>query len=171
MGKLVPSVDPAFLERAWASAAAAAARANVAVVLATERVVDARLLISALVVDRDGKVLGFQDKVQIDPSEEGTYSAGSGRQIFQTGSLTFGVVICHEVVATQKRSGGRLCAVLRSSSIRTFIRPNPAVTGPRHLLIRPIHSTRKLPCAARPRTPVTSQPSTLQVMDHRPRQQ
>lgn len=96
MGKVVPEVDPAFLERAWVTIAAAAARANVAVVLGTERVVEERLLITALVVDRDGKVLGFQDKVQIDPSEEGIYSAGCGRQIFETGALTFGVVICHE---------------------------------------------------------------------------
>lgn len=96
MGKVVPAIDPDFLERAWASIAAAAARANVALILGTERLVDRRLLATALVVDRDGKVLGFQDKVQIDPSEEGTYSPGSGRQIFQTGPLTFGVVICHE---------------------------------------------------------------------------
>ena len=53
-------------------------------------------MISALVVDRDGRVLGFQDKVQIDPSEEGTYSPGSGRRVFTTGPLTFGVSICHE---------------------------------------------------------------------------
>jgi len=96
MGKVVPPVDPVFLERAWARVAAAAARANVAVILGTERVVDAALLITALVVDHDGKVLGIQDKVQIDPSEEGTYSAGCGRQIFRIGPLTFGVVICHE---------------------------------------------------------------------------
>jgi predicted amidohydrolase len=39
---------------------------------------------------------GFQDKVQIDPSEEATYTPGSGRRIFQTGPLIFGIVICHE---------------------------------------------------------------------------
>ncbi len=54
------------------------------------------LLATALVVHRDGTMAGFQDKVQIDPSEEGTYSAGSGRSVFQSGPLTFGVVICHE---------------------------------------------------------------------------
>ena len=57
---------------------------------------DNALLATALVIHRDGTVAGFQDKVQIDPSEELIYSAGSGRQIFQTGPLTFGVVICHE---------------------------------------------------------------------------
>ena len=95
-GKKVPPPDPAFLERAWAAIAAAAAKANVAVVLGTERVVDGALLATALVIGRDGTIDGFQDKVQLDPSEEGTYSFGSGRRVFQTGPLTFGIAICHE---------------------------------------------------------------------------
>jgi predicted amidohydrolase len=96
MGKPVPPADPAFLERAWSAIAAAAAKANLAVVLGTERVVDGGLLISALVINRDGTIAGFQDKVQIDPSEEATYAPGSGRRVFQTGPLTFGIAICHE---------------------------------------------------------------------------
>jgi predicted amidohydrolase len=47
-------------------------------------------------VNRDGTIAGFQDKVQIDPSEEGTYATGTDRRVFQTDDLTFGVVICHE---------------------------------------------------------------------------
>jgi predicted amidohydrolase len=96
LGKSVPSADPAFLERAWSAIRTAAAKANLAVVLGTERVVDGALLITALVINRDGAVAGFQDKVQLDPSEEGTYSPGSGRRVFQTGPLTFGIAICHE---------------------------------------------------------------------------
>jgi predicted amidohydrolase len=88
--------DPVFLERAWSVVAGAAAKADVAVVLGTERIVDGALLISALVVNRDGAIAGFQDKVQLDPSEEGTYSPGLGRRVFQAGPLRFGVVICHE---------------------------------------------------------------------------
>ena len=95
-GKRMPPPDPAFLDRASSAVAAAAARANVAVVLGTERVADGVLLASALVVDRDGTIAGYQDKVQIDPSEEGTYSPGSGRRVFQAGPLTFGIAICHE---------------------------------------------------------------------------
>jgi predicted amidohydrolase len=34
--------------------------------------------------------------VQLDPSEDDTYSPGCVRQVFQTGPLTFGVAICHE---------------------------------------------------------------------------
>ena len=96
LGKSVPSPDPAFLERAWSTIRAAAAQATLAVVLGTERVVDEDLFATALVINPDGTVAGFQDKVQIDPSEEGIYSPGSGRQVFQTGPLTFGVAICHE---------------------------------------------------------------------------
>jgi predicted amidohydrolase len=95
-GKPVPPSDSAFLERAWSALAAAAGQANLAVVIGTERVVDDALLATALVINRDGTIAGFQDKVQIDPSEEGIYSPGSGRRVFQTGPLTFGIAICHE---------------------------------------------------------------------------
>jgi predicted amidohydrolase len=95
MGKLVPPPDTVFLERAW-SGIAAAAKANLAVILGTERVIDGALRITALVIHRDGTIAGFQDKVQLDPSEEGTYSPGTERRVFQSGALTFGIAICHE---------------------------------------------------------------------------
>lgn len=96
MGKTVPPPNPEFLERAWSAVAEAAARAAITVVLGTERLVEGALLATALVIDRDGSLAGFQDKVQIDPSEEGTYTPGSGRRVFRSGPLTFGVAICHE---------------------------------------------------------------------------
>src|SRR5271169_6647676 len=95
-GKSIPPPDRLFLERAWAVIAGAAAKANLAVVLGTERIMGDRLLASALVIDRDGTIAGFQDKVQLDPSEDGVYSPGLERRVFRTGPLTFGVVICHE---------------------------------------------------------------------------
>jgi predicted amidohydrolase len=85
-----------FLERAWSAIAASARKANLAVVLGTERLVDGALLISALVINADGTIAGWQDKVQLDPSEEGTYSPGAGRRVFHVGGMTFGVAICHE---------------------------------------------------------------------------
>lgn len=95
-GKEAPPPDAAFLERAWSAVAAAAAKANVAVVLGTERMVDDALLITALVINQDGSIAGLQDKVQLDPSEEWRYSAGCGRRVFQIGPATLGVSICHE---------------------------------------------------------------------------
>ncbi len=96
MGKQVPPADPAFLERAWSAVAAAAAKAGLAVILGTERVVDGALRAAALVIQPDGTIAGFQDKVQLDVSEEGIYAPGSGRRVFETGPLTFGITICHE---------------------------------------------------------------------------
>ena len=95
-GQPLPPPDPEFLESAWSRIAQQAAKSRVAVVLGTERA-DGRLPIaSALVIDADGGRSGFQDKVQIDPSEESTYAPGSERRIFRTAELVFGVVICHE---------------------------------------------------------------------------
>jgi predicted amidohydrolase len=97
LGHAPPAPDADFLERAWTTIAASAAAAGVAVILGTERVVDGGVLATALVIDRDGRRLGFQDKVQIDPSEDGTYlPAATGRRVFEAVGLTFGVAICHE---------------------------------------------------------------------------
>jgi predicted amidohydrolase len=98
-GKGVPPPDPRFLEDAWGTVARAAATAGITVVLGTERLGGGSgggLLATALVINADGSQAGFQDKVQIDPSEEGTYSNGSGRRVFEAGPATFGVAICHE---------------------------------------------------------------------------
>ena len=96
VGKPVPPPDPEFLQRAWSVIAEAAAQANVTVILGTERLVDDALIATALVINPDGSIAGFQDKVQIDPSEESTYTPGSGRSVFEAGPATFGIAICHE---------------------------------------------------------------------------
>jgi predicted amidohydrolase len=95
-GRTIAPPDPSFLERAWSTIAAAAAESDVGAVLGTERIVADTLLISALVINRDGTVAGFQDKVQLDPSEDGIYTPGVERHLFRAGPLTFGVAICHE---------------------------------------------------------------------------
>jgi predicted amidohydrolase len=96
MNMRVAPPDSAFLERAWSTIAAAAAKANVAVILGTERIDGDRVVPTALVINRDGTRAGFQDKVQLDPSEDTIYSPGSSRQVFQSGELKFGIAICHE---------------------------------------------------------------------------
>ena len=96
MDRRVDPPDAEFLEQAWSTIARAAEDAGVAVVLGTERLVGETLIATALVINADGSRAGFQDKVQIDPSEEGTYTPGSDRRLFHAGPLTFGVVICHE---------------------------------------------------------------------------
>ncbi len=92
----VPKADAAFLERAWREIAEAARAAKIAVVLGTERIVDKGVLLTALVINADGSFAGFQDKRQIDPTEEGPYIAGDGNRVFNAGPLKFGAAICHE---------------------------------------------------------------------------
>src|SRR6202171_4510946 len=55
--------DTWFLQLAWTSIAAAAENGSVAGVIWTERVVDDTMLITALAINRDGTIAGFQDKV------------------------------------------------------------------------------------------------------------
>jgi predicted amidohydrolase len=94
---MLPAPDPVFLEQAWATVAAAARAAGVTVILGTERVTDRGLQITACVINADGTIAGWQDKAQLDPSEELQYPAfGAERRVFTAGPLTFGVVICHE---------------------------------------------------------------------------
>jgi predicted amidohydrolase len=96
-GTTPPAPDPSFLAAAWTAVAAAARVAGITVVLGTERVTDQGLQNTVCVIDPDGTIAGWQDKGQIDPSEEAIYPAlATGRQLFTAGPLTFGVVICHE---------------------------------------------------------------------------
>ena len=94
----IPPPDAAFLTHAHTTLAQAAGRSNLAVILGTERLsnLSDKPIATALVIDRDGTPLGFQDKVQLAPQEESTYTPGTTRHIFRSGDLTFGISICHE---------------------------------------------------------------------------
>lgn len=94
--KQVPPPDELFLQDAWSTIAKAAGRAKIGVILGTERIENSLPIATALVINSDGTVAGFQDKVQIDPSEDNLYVPGSGRHLFMNGELKFGIVICHE---------------------------------------------------------------------------
>jgi predicted amidohydrolase len=97
LGKLPPPPEHALQVEWWKQIADAAREAKIAVVLGTERVVEGKPMISVLVIDKDGNQLGFQDKGQLDPSEEETYIAGDNkRKVFEAGELRFGISICHE---------------------------------------------------------------------------
>ncbi len=93
---LPPPPTPEFLDRAHTTVAKAAAQANITVILGTERYVNHARYITALVINNDGTTAGWQDKVQLDPVEDDAYTPASERRIFQSGPLTFGIVICHE---------------------------------------------------------------------------
>src|SRR5215217_8933188 len=85
-GTTAPPPDPVFLERARAEIASAARAARITVILGTERLTGRGLQISACVIDPDGTIAGWQDKGQIDPSEEPTYPAfATERRVFTAG--------------------------------------------------------------------------------------
>ncbi len=96
VGKQIPRLDALYMERAWTKVGVAAHKGKITVVLGTERIVGNELRATAIVVNSDGSIAGFQDKVQLDPTEEGIYAAGTERHLFQAGGLSFGVAICHE---------------------------------------------------------------------------
>src|SRR5438094_778425 len=60
IGKTIPPPDADFLERAWSRIAVSAGKANITVVLGTERFVADTLRITVLVINRDGTIAGFQ---------------------------------------------------------------------------------------------------------------
>ena len=92
----VPDFDAAQQERAVATVAEWARAHGVAVILGTERFTGAGRQIAACVVDGQGRVLGWQTKNQLDPSEDQHYVPGDTRRVFEVGGVRFGVAICHE---------------------------------------------------------------------------
>lgn len=92
----VTSPDPTYLARIEHTLCATAAKTGVGAIIGVERITHAGIIASAMVIAPNGQLLGYQDKVQIDPSEDGTYIPGTGRQVFQIDDLRFGICICHE---------------------------------------------------------------------------
>jgi predicted amidohydrolase len=93
---LPPPPTPEFLDHAHTAVANTAAQGNISVILGTERYINRARYITALVINNDGTIAGWQDKVQLDPEEDADYTPASERHIFRAGPLTFGIVICHE---------------------------------------------------------------------------
>ena len=73
-----------------------ARRNQIAVIFGLERMRAAGRLISACVIDAGGSVLGFQNKTQLDPSEDKYYIPGDSRRLFEIDGVKIGIVICHE---------------------------------------------------------------------------
>ncbi len=92
----VPDLTAAALDEALREVAAAVRRAGVVTIVGAERPTPAGREIVSVVFDADGTRLGSQAKTQIDPTEEPSYIAGSGRRVFTVAGATFGIAICHE---------------------------------------------------------------------------
>ena len=69
---------------------------SIAIILPMDWHEEEAFLNVAFVIDDKGEVLGYQPKVQLDPSEDNLWVAGKGRRIFEVKGLKFGIAICHE---------------------------------------------------------------------------
>jgi len=92
----VVAYDRAAQDRVLRTAAEQARSHGVAVILGIERLTEAGRQIAAAVIDRQGRLLGYQTKNQLDPSEDRFYVPGHGRRIFEVSGIRFGIAICHE---------------------------------------------------------------------------
>ncbi len=87
---------PGMLENALAKACAVAKENSIAIILPMDWYEDEAFLNVAFVISAEGEVLGYQSKVQLDPSEDNLWIAGKGRKLFEVQELKFGIAICHE---------------------------------------------------------------------------
>lgn len=67
-----------------------------ATIISMERLTSHGSQIAAYVLDTTGRLLGYQTKNQLAPSEDPFYVPGTTRRMFEIDGLRFGVVICHE---------------------------------------------------------------------------
>lgn len=92
----VPAHDQGRQEAALEEVRASAQRHGVAVVIGMEWESEAGLHNVALVVSRDGTVMGYQAKNQIPVEEEPYYVPDGRRRLFEVDGVPFGITICHE---------------------------------------------------------------------------
>jgi predicted amidohydrolase len=128
----IPPFDGAEQERALRAVAESARARRVAAILGTERLTPAGRQIASYVIDAGGRILGYQAKTQLDPSEDRFYVPGEGRRLFEVDGLTFGVAICHE--------GWRYPETVRWAAARgAKVVFHPHHTGSDHTGVRPPH--------------------------------
>jgi N-carbamoylputrescine amidase len=88
--------DRAQQDRVLGEVARFARTHGIATILGMERLTDAGRQIAAVVFDAEGRMLGWQTKNQLAPSEDPFYVPGNTRRLFEIPGLKFGVAICHE---------------------------------------------------------------------------
>lgn len=84
------------LEKALEVARSIAAEHKVAIILPMDWYEGEEFLNVAQVISPVGELLGYQAKVQLDPSEDNIWDAGTNRKLFEVNGLRFGISICHE---------------------------------------------------------------------------
>jgi predicted amidohydrolase len=84
------------LQAAFEEVCRIAQAAGIAIIIPMDWYSEEGFVNAAFVVDKEGKLLGYQTKNQLDPSEDAIWQPGTHRQLFDIDGLKFGIVICHE---------------------------------------------------------------------------
>lgn len=122
--------DRAEQDRMLHAVGALARTHRVATIMGMERITDAGRQIAAVVFDAGGRLLGYQTKNQLDPSEDRFYVPGDTRRLFEVNGVRFGVAICHE--------GWRYPETVRWAAVRgAKIVFHPHQTGSDRVGVRP----------------------------------
>ncbi|PJJ83870.1 carbon-nitrogen hydrolase family protein [Mucilaginibacter auburnensis] len=87
---------PQQLEQALKEAQTVASENNLAIILPMDWYDNGKYLNVAQVISSTGEWMGYQGKVQLDPSEDNIWEAGTERRLFEVNGLKFGISICHE---------------------------------------------------------------------------
>jgi predicted amidohydrolase len=87
---------PEMLEDALTKVCAIAKENSIAIILPTDWYEADKFLNVAFVISDKGKILGYQSKNQLDPTEDKYWDAGTQRQLFEINNLKLGITICHE---------------------------------------------------------------------------
>lgn len=96
MGYQKKDRTPERLQLALNKVCEIAAANRIAIIVPMDWFIDEQLFNLAFVVAADGKVLGYQTKNQLDPTEDNLWIAGTARNIFEVNGVRFGITICHE---------------------------------------------------------------------------
>jgi predicted amidohydrolase len=88
--------SPEKMRMALDKACKIAAENHIAIILPMDWYSPKGLLNIAHVISKEGEVLGYQTKNQLDPSEDNIWVPGDERHLFKVNGLKFGITICHE---------------------------------------------------------------------------
>ncbi len=88
--------EKTVLKEALQQACKIASTQKIAIILPMDWYEDEKLFNVAQVISAEGKMLGYQTKNQLDPTEDEIWTAGTTRKLFEVNGLNFGITICHE---------------------------------------------------------------------------
>ncbi len=87
---------PENMQYALQKACVIAKENSIVIILPMDWFVNEGKLNVAFVIDKNGEVLGYQSKNQLDPTEDNIWIPGTERKIFEINGVKFGITICHE---------------------------------------------------------------------------